>query len=110
MQSSGGRSRKVRLCVSRPRIYFGIVNGTSFVYIVPVARSAAFQIVLAALVAIDHLLLVIDRLARVLGLITQRVGHLLPCLLVDDREFVPAVVVEKRHHRLGHLDESQSID
>lgn len=76
-------------------------------YVVPVAGSAAVHVILAAFVPIDHLLFMIDRFVPRLGLLTQRIGDLLPGLLVDDRELVPAVVVEKWHDRLGHL---RSID
>lgn len=72
-------------------------------YVVPVARPAAVHAVLAALVTIDHLPLVIDRLVGGLGLHAQRLGDLSPSLLVDDGELVPPVVVEERHHRLSHL-------
>lgn len=77
-------------------------------YIVPVARSAAVHAILTALVSINHLLFMIDCLVPWLGLLTQRIGHLLPGLLVDDGELVPSVVVEERHHWFGHLKRATS--
>lgn len=67
-------------------------------YVEPVAWSAAVHRVFAAFVAIHHRPLVVHRLVPRLGLLNQRVGHLLPSFLEDDRELVPAVVVEERHH------------
>lgn len=80
-------AQKVSLSISRKKAY-----------IVPIARSAAVEIVFAALVTIDHLPRMIDRFVGRSRLLLERFGHLAPGLLVDDGELLPAVVVEKRHN------------
>lgn len=63
-------------------------------YIVPIGGGpTAIHVILAALVTMDHLLLMIDRLIVCLGLLTQRLGDSFPCLLVDYRKLIPAIVV-----------------
>ena len=56
---------------------------------------------------IINLLLVIDRFIECMRLLAQWVGHLLPCLLIDDGEFAPTVIIEKRHNWFGHLEENE---
>lgn len=75
-------------------------------YVEPVAGPTAVHRELAALVPVHDRLDMIDRFVRLDGLRLQVLGHIQPSLLVDDRELVPAVIVEERQHRLGHLKKS----
>lgn len=73
-------------------------------YRIPVTTATALHGIFTALVIVDHLLTVVDGHIFLLGLLFQRLGDGIPRLLMNDREFFPAVVVEKGNHRFGHLE------
>lgn len=80
------------------RLIFRLLN-----CLIPIATLTTRHLLFATLMTVHHHLHPIDRHVLRLCLITQRICHRLPRLLVKHRKFIPPIITKKSNDRFRNL-------
>lgn len=84
-----------------------LTSGSVFCFLnelVPVAALAALQFFHATFVSIPSALYIVHGHVSFPRLFLQRKSNCLPDFFVDDRKFLPTVVLQQRYHRFCYLE------